>query len=84
MTLSTIIPTGTRAEIRKLIGPIEHRARALDAVERSYRQTVRDLGHPEEDAKIWVSAVMFRLLAATEEQEGATLSALKISHEELV
>jgi hypothetical protein len=64
--------------------PIEHRARALDAVERSYRQTVRDLGHPEEDAKIWVSAVMFRLLAATEEQEGATLSPLKISHEELV
>jgi hypothetical protein len=64
--------------------PIEHRARALDAAERSYRQPVRDLGYPEEDAKIWVSTVMFRLLAEAEEQKSAKLSPLKISREELV
>jgi hypothetical protein len=64
--------------------PIEHRERAFEAAEGSYRQTVRDLGYPEDDAKIWVATVIFRLLAATEEQESAKLSPLKISHEELV
>jgi len=39
----------------------EDRSRALDAVERSYRQTVLDLGYDEGPVQSWVSAVMLRL-----------------------
>ena len=41
--------------------PEEDRARALGAVERSYRQTVLDLGYDEGPVQSWVSAVMLRL-----------------------
>ena len=41
--------------------PTEHRERALEAAERSYQQTVWDLGYTEAGAKGWISAVMFRL-----------------------
>ena len=37
------------------------RAKALDAVERSYRQTALDLGYREAAAQEWTAAVMFRL-----------------------
>ena len=39
----------------------ELRERAFEAAERSYQQTVRDLGYSEEDAHGWISVVMFRL-----------------------
>ena len=41
--------------------PTEHRERALEAAERSYQQTVWDLGYTEAGAEGWISAVMFRL-----------------------
>jgi|SRR5580704_1701585 hypothetical protein len=49
--------------------PIEFRERALEAAERSYQQTVRDLGYSEADAQPWVSAVMFRLRGQVAELE---------------
>ena len=39
----------------------EDRAKALDAAERSYRQTALDLGYREAVAQEWTAAVMFRL-----------------------
>ena len=42
--------------------------RALEAVARSYQQTVRELGHTEADAQIWISAVMLRLRSGVAEQ----------------
>jgi hypothetical protein len=47
--------------------PTALRERALQAVERSYRQTVRDLGHSEADTQVWISAMMFRLRSQVEE-----------------
>ena len=43
--------------------PTELREPALNAVARSYQQTVRELGHTQADAQIWISAVMLRLRA---------------------
>ncbi len=48
--------------------PEEDRPRALDAVEDSYRQTVRDLGCEEGPVQSWVSAVMLRLQREVKEQ----------------
>ena len=48
--------------------PEEDRPRALDAVEGSYRQTVRDLGYEEGPVQSWVSAVMFRLRSEVKKQ----------------
>ena len=48
--------------------PIALRERALEAVARSYQQTVRELGHTEADAQIWISAVMLRLRSGVAEQ----------------
>ena len=39
----------------------EQREKAFKAAERSYQQTVRDLGYSQADAEGWISAVMFRL-----------------------
>jgi hypothetical protein len=53
--------------------PSPLRQRALEAAERTYRQTVRDLGYPEPDAEVWTCAVMFRVrsqLAEHEAQDG--------------
>ena len=50
--------------------PEEDRPRALDAVEDSYRQTVRDLGYEEGPVQSWVSAVMLRLQREVKEQVG--------------
>jgi hypothetical protein len=57
--------------------PGEDRARALDAVERSYRQTVRDLGYEEAPIQSWISAVMLRLQAEVRKQESAKQKILK-------
>ena len=51
--------------------PEEDRARALDAVESTYWQTVRGLGYEEGPAESWVSAMMLRLQAKVVEQETA-------------
>ncbi|MGA2314398.1 MAG: hypothetical protein ABSF87_18920 [Xanthobacteraceae bacterium] len=48
--------------------PREHQAKALEAAESSYRQTVLDLGYEEAPTKVWVAAVMFRLRAEVEKQ----------------
>jgi hypothetical protein len=49
--------------------PIALRERALEAVARSYQQTVRELSHhTEADAQIWVSAVMLRLRSEVAKQ----------------
>jgi len=49
--------------------PAEQRAKALEAAERSYRQTVQDLGYDEGPVQSWVSAVMFRLQTEVRNQE---------------
>jgi hypothetical protein len=41
--------------------PAEHRSKALEAAERSYRQTLQELGYEEGPAQSWFSAVMLRL-----------------------
>ncbi len=41
--------------------PEEDRAKALGAVESSYRQTVRDLGYEDGPVQSWLAAVMLRL-----------------------
>ena len=60
--------------------PEEDRPRALDAVEGSYRQTVRDLGYEEGPVQSWVSAVMLRL--QREVKERVKLKMLETLHEE--
>ena len=64
--------------------PKENRARVLDATERSYRQTARDLGYEEGLAEGWISAIMRRLQAEVKEQESAKQKMLKTLHEEPV
>jgi hypothetical protein len=53
----------------------ELRERAFEAAERSYQQTVRDLGYSEEDAHGWISVVMFRLRGQVTELSGQRLNA---------
>jgi hypothetical protein len=48
--------------------PAALRERALEAVARSYQQRLRELGHAEADAQIWISAVMLRLRSQITEQ----------------
>ncbi len=64
------IPRVAKA-IANVPSPLQQRA--LEAAERAYRQTVRDLGYPEPDAEVWTCAVMFRVrsqLAEHEVQDG--------------
>jgi len=51
--------------------PTALRQRALEAAERSYRQTVRDLGYPEPDAEVWTCAVIFRVRSQVAQYEEA-------------
>ncbi len=51
--------------------PEEARAKALAAVESTYRQTMLDLGYEKGPAESWVSAMMLRLQAKVAEQETA-------------
>jgi hypothetical protein len=64
--------------------PEEDRPRALDAVEGSYRQTVRDLGYEEGPVQSWVSAVMLRLQKEVKAQASAKQKTLELLHEEPV
>ena len=52
------------------------RERVFEAVERSYQQTVLDIGQVQPDAWIWTSAVMLRLRSCVAEHEevGGTVS----------
>jgi hypothetical protein len=49
--------------------PVEQRENALNAAERSYRQTAQDLGYEEAAARAWAAAVMFRLRTDVEERK---------------
>ena len=51
--------------------PEKARAKALTAVESTYRQTMLDLGYEQGPAESWVSAMMLRLQAKVAEQETA-------------
>jgi len=51
--------------------PEKARAKALAAVESTYRQTMLDLGYEEGPAENWVSAMMLRLQTKVAEQETA-------------
>jgi hypothetical protein len=64
--------------------PLAQRGKALAAVERSYLQTMRDLGLAETAARKWVSAVMRRLRERLAEQDAVLQKSLKSLHEELV
>ena len=55
--------------------PTELREPALDAVARSYQQTVCELGHTQADAQIWISAVMLRLRATLQSKKKLRLGA---------
>jgi hypothetical protein len=52
----------------------ELRERAFRAAERSYQQTARDLGYPQADAQVWISAIMFRLRSEVTELNGERLN----------
>jgi hypothetical protein len=41
--------------------PAEDRSRALEAAEKSYRQTAHALGYKDADAELWASEIMWRL-----------------------
>ena len=64
--------------------PAEQRAKALEAAERSYHQTVQDLGYEEGRVQSWVAAVMLRLQTEVKKQASTRRSPLKILHDELV
>jgi hypothetical protein len=64
--------------------PEEDRARALSAVESTYRQTVRGLGYEEWPAESWVSAIMVRLQAEVFEQAAVRQTPTQTLQEELV
>ena len=64
--------------------PVENRASAFEAAERSYRQTAEDLGGAEKLAQNWASAVMFELRTAVEERVLANRKLLKALYGELI
>ncbi len=64
--------------------PAEQRAKALEAAERSYRQTVQDLGYEEGPVRSWVSAVMLRLQTEVRNQESTKQKMLAALQEELL
>lgn len=63
--------------------PEEDRAKALNAVESSYRQTVRHLGYEEGPIQSWLSAVMLRLRTEVRKQELTKRKVLEALHQEL-
>ena len=64
--------------------PAEHRAKAVEAAERSYRETLQDLGYEEGPVQSWVSAVMLRLQKEVKAQASAKQKTLEVLHEEPV
>jgi hypothetical protein len=63
--------------------PPDLRAKALEAVERSYRQTVQELGYDEGPGQSWVFAVMLRLQREVKVQDLAKQKMLEALQEEL-
>ncbi len=63
--------------------PTEHRVKALEAAERSYRHTVQELGYEEGPVQSWVSAVMLRLQTEVRKQESTKQNMLEALQEEL-
>jgi len=63
--------------------PEEDRAKALNAVEDSYRHTVRDLGYEDGPAQSWLAAVMLRLQTEVRKQESRKRKVLEALHQEL-
>ena len=59
--------------------PEKARAKALIAVESTYRQTMFDLGYEELHAEGWVSAMMLRLQAKVAKQEAAKQQPIEAS-----
>lgn len=51
--------------------PVEDRARALGAAERSYCQTALDAGYRETQAEGWASALVFQMRAEMEKQKSS-------------
>jgi hypothetical protein len=49
--------------------PPEKQSAAFDIAERTYLETALELDYPEEVAKNWVSAMMFRLRAEVEKRQ---------------
>ena len=62
--------------------PEEDRAKALGAVESSYRQTVRDLGYEEGPIQSWLAAVMLRLQTEVRKQS-TKRKVMEALHQEL-
>jgi hypothetical protein len=58
------------------------RAKVLEAVENSYRQTAHDLDHDEEHIQSWVSTVMLRLVTELENRELAKQKVLEALQQE--
>ena len=71
------------SEVVASITEEEDRAKALNAVESSYRQTVRDLGYEEGPIQSWLAAVMLRLQAEVRKQESRKRQVLEALHQEL-
>jgi hypothetical protein len=57
--------------------PPEHQARTFDAAERSYFQTMRQLGLSESGCQTWTSSLMRRLRRQVAEQDSAEQKKLK-------
>ena len=64
--------------------PEKARAKALVAVESTYRQTMLDLGYEEGPAESWVSTIMVRLQAEVLEQAAVRQTPTQTLQEELV
>jgi Mg/Co/Ni transporter MgtE len=64
--------------------PEANRAKALDAAESAYRETVRDLGYEEGPAEAWVSAIMVRLQAEVSDKESVNQMPTPTLQEEFV
>lgn len=64
--------------------PDEEQAKALEAVEDSYRQTARDLGYDEDRIQSWVSTIMLRLRTELERRESVKQKVLEALQEELL
>ena len=64
--------------------PIDERAKALDAAERSYLRTMRNFGFEETASRTWTSAVMRRLRRQVEERDFANQKMLRSLVQELL
>ncbi len=64
--------------------PETNRAKALEAAESAYRETVMDLGYEEGPAEAWVSAIMVRLQAEVSQQESVNQTPIQTLQQEFV